>query len=383
MSDAIPLVDLGAQHVQVAAEVAAGWAEVLAGTAFVGGPQVAEFEAAYARYVGVAHCIGVGNGTDALELALRALGIGAGDECVVPANTFIATAEAVARCGATPVLGDCHPDTGLLDIDTAVAAVTPRTRAVLPVHLYGQTADVAGLRAKLPAGIAIVEDAAQAQGASRDGCTAGTLGDIAATSFYPGKNLGAYGDAGAVLTNDAELAAQVRLLGAHGSPRKYEHATLGFNSRLDTLQAVVLLANLRRLDAWNEARRAAAARYDALVADLPGVVGPAVDAGTVPVWHLYVVRVPDRDRVLGELHAAGIGAGIHYPTPVHLTGAFPNLGKAGDFPVAEARAQRVLSLPLFPGITVEQQQRVVEVLARATSRHDRVHRAERGPRGHA
>jgi len=364
----IPLVDLGARHAQVAQEVAAGWADVVSRSAFVGGPQVAEFEAAYADYLGVAHCIGVANGTDALELALRALGIGPGDECVVPANTFIATAEAVARSGATPVLADCRPDTGLLDVDAAVAAVTSRTRAVLPVHLYGQTVDVAALRAALPPGVAIVEDAAQSQGASRAGRMAGALGELSATSFYPGKNLGAYGDAGAVLTDDADLAARVRLLGNHGSARKYEHSTLGFNSRLDTLQAVVLLAHLRRLEAWNQARRDAAARYDALIADLPGVVGPTVEAGNLPVWHLYVVEVPDRDRVLGELHAAGIGAGIHYPTPVHLTGAFGDLGKVGDFPVAEARAERILSLPLFPEITPAQQQRVVEVLAGALQR---------------
>ena len=363
----IPLVDLAAQHAQVADEVAAGWAEVLSGTAFVGGPQIARFEAAYADYTGAAHCVGVGNGTDALELALRALDIGPGDECVVPANTFIATAEAVARTGATPVLADCRPDTALLDLDAARAAVTPRTRAVVPVHLYGQTVDVAGLRAKLPADVRIVEDAAQSQGASRDGQPAGSLGDLAATSFYPGKNLGAYGDAGAVLTDDAELANRVRLLGSHGSPRKYEHPTLGFNSRLDTLQAVVLAANLRHLDAWNQARRVAAARYDALLAGLPGVVGPTVEAANLPVWHLYVVQVPERDRVLAELHAAGIGAAVHYPTPIHLTGAFPDLGKAGDFPVAEALAQRILSLPLFPTITAGQQERVVEVLTRAVT----------------
>jgi dTDP-4-amino-4,6-dideoxygalactose transaminase len=364
----IPLVDLAAQHAQVADEVAEGWARVLERTAFVGGPQVAEFEAAYASYLGVAHCVGVGNGTDALELALRALGIGPGDECVAPANTFIATAEAVARTGATPVLADCRPDTALLDVDAALAAVTSRTRAVLPVHLYGQAADVAGLRARLPEQIAIVEDAAQSQGASRDGRNAGALGTISATSFYPGKNLGAYGDAGAVMTDDATLAERVRLLGAHGSPRKYEHPVLGFNSRLDTLQAVVLSAKLRRLDGWNEARRAAAARYDALIAGLPGVTGPVVDAGNIPVWHLYVIQVDDRDEVLARLHAEGIGAGVHYPTPVHLTGAFADLGKPGDFPVAEALGERILSLPLFPEITAEQQERVVDVLARATAR---------------
>jgi dTDP-4-amino-4,6-dideoxygalactose transaminase len=361
----IPLVDLAASHAQVADEVAHGWAQVLARTAFVGGPQVAAFEAEYAAYAGVEHVVGVANGTDAIELALRALGVGPGDECVLPANTFIATAEAVARTGAAPVLVDCDRDTALIDVDAALAAVGPRTRAVLPVHLYGQAADAARLRAELPGSVAVVEDAAQSQGARRDGRPAGALGDVAATSFYPGKNLGAYGDAGAVLTGSAELAQRVRLMSAHGSPRKYEHTVLGFNSRLDTLQAVVLSAKLKRLEGWNEQRRAAAARYDALLAEVPGVTPPVVAPGNLPVWHLYVVQVDDRDHVLADLHAAGVGAGIHYPTPVHLTGAFADLGKAGDFPVAEAMAGRILTLPLFPEITAEQQERVVAALATA------------------
>lgn len=365
---AIPLVDLAAQHAQVAREVAEGWERVLATTAFVGGPAVAEFEDAYAAWSGAGHCIGVGNGTDALELGLRALGIGPGDECIVPANTFIATAEAVARTGATPVLADCREDTALIDIASATAAVSARTRAVLAVHLYGQPADVEGLRAALPASVAIVEDAAQAQGAHRHGSAAGTLGDIAGTSFYPGKNLGAYGDAGAVLTMNGELAACVRLLREHGSPRKYEHPVLGFNSRLDTLQAVVLSAKLRRLDEWNDGRRLAAKRYDALLAGVADVVTPVVDAGNEPVWHLYVVQVPDRDRVLSELHDGGIGAGIHYPTPLHLTGAFAHCGTAGAFPVAERLSERILSLPIFPEISAEQQERVVEVLSVAVGR---------------
>jgi dTDP-4-amino-4,6-dideoxygalactose transaminase len=360
----IPLVDLAAQHAEVAEEVAEGWAQVLARTAFVGGPAVAEFEASYAAYSGVAHVVGVANGTDALELALRALGIGPGDECIVPANTFIATAEAVARTGAETVLVDCEPGTALIDVDAALAAVTDRTRAVLPVHLYGQVADVARLKAELPAHVRIVEDAAQSQGARRDGLQAGAIGDIAGTSFYPGKNLGAYGDAGAVLTSSAELADRVRLIGAHGSPRKYEHTVVGVNSRLDALQAVVLSAKLKRLDAWNTLRREAAARYDALLADLP-VVRPTVTPDNEPVWHLYVIEVERRAEVLAHLNAEGVGAGIHYPTPVHLTEAFATLGKAGDFPVAEAMADRILSLPLYPQITAEQQERVVEVLRSA------------------
>ena len=367
MDQPVPFVDLAAQHAEVADEVAAGLAEVFATTAFVGGPAVATFEAEFARYVGVPHCVGVGNGTDAIELALRAAGVGPGDECVLPANTFVATAEAVARAGARPVLVDCREDTYLIDTDAVAAALTAHTRAILPVHLYGQTAPVERL---LPlaerAGAVVVEDAAQAQGASRHGVRAGALGQIAATSFYPGKNLGAYGDAGAVLTGDGSLAERVRLLRSHGEPRKYDHAVVGFNSRMDTIQAVVLSAKLRRLERWTAARRAAATRYHDLLADVDGVVRPVTEDGNEHVWHLYVVRVPDRDRVLKELRAAGIGAGIHYPTPVHLTGAFASLGyRPGSFPVAERVAGQVLSLPMHPHLTADQQERVVEVLAGA------------------
>src|SRR5581483_6179054 len=249
----IPLVDLAAQHAAVADEVAAGWREVLAATAFIGGPQVAAFERAYAEFVGVPHCVGTGNGTDAIEIALRALGIGQGDECILPANTFIATAEAVARAGATPVLVDCaDDDTYLIDDDAVAAAVTPRTAAIIPVHLYGQAAPVERLSPLAKrTGAWVVEDAAQAHGARRDGKGAGSLGDVAATSFYPGKNLGAYGDAGAVLTGSSAVADRMRMIADHGSPAKYRHEVLGVNSRLDTLQAVVLSAKLRRLAAWN------------------------------------------------------------------------------------------------------------------------------------
>jgi dTDP-4-amino-4,6-dideoxygalactose transaminase len=378
MMEPVPLVDLAAQHAQVADEVQAGWAEVLARTAFVGGPQVAAFEAEFAAYTGAAHAVAVANGTDAIELALRACGVGPGDECVLPANTFIATAEAVARTGATPVLVDCDPHTYLIDPDAVAAALTPRTRAILPVHLYGQLAELerlAPLAAR--AGAVLVEDAAQAQGARRHGAAMGSVGTLAATSFYPGKNLGAYGDAGAVVTGDAGLADRLRLLREHGSPRKYEHSTLGFNSRMDTLQAVVLSAKLRRLDAWNAARRAAAGRYDALLSSVcdsapgaraDGVVRPVTLPGNEHVWHLYVVRVPDRDLVLKRLHEAGIGAGVHYPTPLHLTAAFASLGYAeGAFPVAERAAGEILSLPLFAEITAQQQERVVAVLAAAVS----------------
>jgi dTDP-4-amino-4,6-dideoxygalactose transaminase len=364
----VPLVDLAAQHAAVAAEVAEGWEQVLARTAFIDGPQVAAFESEYAAFIGARHCVGVANGTDAIEIALRALGIGAGDECILPANTFIATAEAVCRAGATPVLVDCADDgTYLIDTAAVEAAVADRTRAIIPVHLYGQAAPVERL---LPLatriGAWVVEDAAQSQGARRNGTGAGALAHAASTSFYPGKNLGAYGDAGAILTGSGEVAARMRVLRNHGSARKYEHQVMGVNSRLDTLQAVVLSAKLRRLAGWNEARRAAAQRYDTLLAGLDEVVRPRTLDGNEHVWHLYVVRVPDRDRVLKELQAAGIGAGIHYPVPIHLTEAFAGLGHAeGAFPVAEHAARELLSLPLFAEITAGQQEQVALALKSA------------------
>ncbi|MCX2183844.1 DegT/DnrJ/EryC1/StrS family aminotransferase [Streptomyces sp. SKN60] len=366
----IPLVDLKAAHAEVEAEIRAGFDRVLADTAFIGGEEVAAFEREYAEFGGIAQVVGVANGTDALELALRASGVGAGDEVVLPANTFIATAGAVARTGARPVLVDCAPDTLLIDPAAALAAVGGATRAVVPVHLYGQCADVAALAAGLPERVRIVEDAAQSQGASRAGRTPGS-GGIAATSFYPGKNLGAYGDAGAVLTDDPEAAALVRAIANHGGVAKYRHDVPGFNSRLDGLQAVVLRAKLRRLAAGNEARRTAAARYDELLAPLAEagrVVLPVTAGGNTHVWHLYVLRVPgaDRDAVVGKLNASGIGAGVHYPQPVHLTPAYAHLGHGrGDFPHAERAADEILSLPLFPQITHDQQRRVVDALVNA------------------
>ncbi|MFJ9809538.1 DegT/DnrJ/EryC1/StrS family aminotransferase [Streptomyces sp. NPDC101158] len=366
----IPLVDLKAAHAEVAEEIRVGFDRVLANTAFIGGEEVDAFEREYAEFGGVAHVVGVANGTDALELALRASGVGAGDEVVLPANTFIATAGAVTRTGARPVLVDCDPETLLIDPRAARAAVGGATKAVVPVHLYGQCADVAALAEELPARVRIVEDAAQSQGASRHGRTPGS-GGIAATSFYPGKNLGAYGDAGAVLTDDAEAAALVRSIANHGGVRKYRHDVPGFNSRLDGLQAVVLRAKLRRLGAGNEARRTAAARYDELLAPLAGtgrVVRPTTADGNAHVWHLYVVRVPgaDRDAVVGKLNASGIGAGVHYPAPVHLTPAYRHLGhERGDFPHAERAADEILSLPLFPQITHDQQRQVVDALVNA------------------
>ncbi|MET9397559.1 DegT/DnrJ/EryC1/StrS family aminotransferase [Kitasatospora sp. NPDC002965] len=361
----VPLVDLRAAHAEVEAEVRAGFDRVLAGGGYVKGPEVTGFEEEYAAFSGTRHCVGAANGTDALELALRALDLPPGGGVVLPANTFVATAEAVQRAGLRPVLVDADPDHLLID-PARVADVLPDAVALLPVHLNGQLAPMAPLL-DLAGGRPVVEDAAQSQGARQHGRA--FHGRISATSFYPGKNLGAYGDAGGVVTDDDGLAAAVRLIGDHGSARKYVHERFGFNSRMDALQAVVLRAKLRRLPAWNEARRAAAERYDRLLAGLDGITPPRTAPGNEHVWHLYAVRVGagrDRDALLGALNAAGIGAGVHYPVPVHLQPAFRHLGHGeGAFPVAERAARELLTLPLYPQIGEAQQERVVEALAEA------------------
>lgn len=362
----IPLVDLARQHAAVADEVAAGFARVMEASAFILGEDVAKFERRFAAYTASAHCVGVANGTDALELALRAMGAAPGDEVILPANTFVATALAVARAGARPVLVDCDEDYQLIDPGQAAARIGRRTRAVVPVHLFGQMADMPAIAAL---GLPVVEDAAQAHGATQDARAPGAGSLAACYSFYPGKNLGAYGDGGAVTTNDEELATRLQALRNYGSDRKYHHPVAGFNSRLDTLQAVVLNAKLAHLDRWNAERVAAARRYDELLRPIDAVRCPRVRPGNAHVFHIYAVRVPRRDEVLQALHSEGIGAGIHYPTPIHLCGAFRDLGhREGDFPVAEKLARETLSLPLFPGITQDEQVRVAEALQRALAR---------------
>jgi len=363
----IPLVDLRAAHAQVAAEIQAGFDDVISSTAFIKGEVAVAFEQDYAAFTGVAHCVGVASGTDALELALRAAEVPAGAEVIMPANTFVATAEAVVRAGGRPTFADVDPDYLLLDPVALERALNQQTGAVIPVHLFGQLAPMAAIAdAAARRGAVIIEDAAQAHGATQSGRPAGSFGLLAGVSFYPGKNLGAYGDAGAVLTDSAEHARRVRLLGDHGSERRYEHLTIGFNSRLDAFQAVVLRAKLRGLAAGNLARRQAASRYAELLADHPEVTLPRTTPGNEHVWHLYVIRVPRRDHVLRCLHDEGINAGIHYPVPVHLQPAFRHLGYGpGDFPVAEAAAGQLLSLPLYPQITEEQQARVADAIRRA------------------
>lgn len=362
--DPVPFLDLVAQQVEVIDDVRGDIEAILRCADFVGGRHVAAFESEFAEYSAVTHCIGVGNGTDALELALRALGIGSGSEVLVPANSFIASAEAVVRAGGRVTFADVDDDSLLLDAESVSRAITPETAAVLAVNLYGQPAAIEEIAPVAERnGAVVIEDAAQSQGATRFGRAAGSLSRISGTSFYPGKNLGAAGDGGAVLTSDDALAHRVRVIANHGSTRKYVHDVFGFNSRLDAIQAVVLRAKLARLDAWNAARRAAATRYDELLADVDGVRLPVTLAGNVHNWHIYAVRVPDRDRILAGLKSAGIGAALHYPTPIHLTGAFRHLGLSrGDFPVAERAASELLSLPMFPHLAEAQQMRVVDTL---------------------
>jgi dTDP-4-amino-4,6-dideoxygalactose transaminase len=320
---------------------------------------VREFEKEFAAFNQVPFCTGVANGTDALQLALLALGIGAGDEVIVPANTFIASVLAISFTGARPVLVDCDPDYSNIDVKAVERALTPRTKAIMPVHLYGHPADmdpllqIAGDRK-----LFVIEDTAQAHGATYKGRLCGTMGDLGCFSFYPGKNLGAFGDGGAVVTRNPALAEKVALLRNYGQKVKYTHSLKGYNSRLDTVQAAVLRVKLKHLARWNEQRRAAAARYGELLAGAELQL-PKVAPWAVPVWHLYVVQSQDRPRLQAELDAANISHGMHYPIPVHLQEAFQELGYGPrSFPVAESLATRIVSLPIFPEIAEEELQRV-------------------------
>ena len=363
----VPLVDLSRQQSQIADQIREGFNRVIAENSFILGPQVGEFEEQWANYCGVTQAVGVGNGTDAIELALRAAGIGPGDDVLIPANTFVATAGAVMRTGASLVLADCD-DNFLISVEDVERRMTPNTKAVIGVHLYGQAAPMELLRERLGTDIVLVEDAAQSQGARRYGKRAGSLGTVGATSFYPGKNLGAYGDAGAVMTDSEEIGDAVRRLRNHGGTAKYEHPEIGFNSRMDSLQAVVLSAKLALLDEWNAQRAQAAERYTELLADIDGITPPQVAEGNEHVFHLYVVRVPRRDEVVAQLNAAGVGAGIHYPRPVHMHPAYSTLGySSGDFPKAEQFAREIISLPLYPGISTEELEYVADALRRAVS----------------
>lgn len=360
----IPLVDLKAQYHRFKHEIDAAIASVVERTSFILGPDVETFEKAFGAYCGNVHAIGVGNGTDATAMALRAVGVKAGDEVITTAHTFIATVEGIGELGAIPVFVDIKDDTLLIDPAKVEAAITPRTKAILPVHLYGQTADMNPLLALAHRfGLKVVEDACQAHGAEYRGRRAGSMGDAATFSFYPGKNLGAYGDAGAITTRHQDAADWLKRLRNHGRATKYTHDFEGRNSRMDGIQGAVLSVKLPYLDGWNLRRRQVAARYDAGLQGVRGLRRVMTGDGCSPVYHLYVIRVGDRDRVLAQLQAQGIEAGIHYPVPLHLQKAYSHLGmKEGDLPVTELAAKEILSLPICPELSFEDQDRVISVL---------------------
>ncbi len=352
-------------HAQVRAEVLAALASTYDEGSFVLGDRLAQFEAAFAHYCGIAHCRGVASGLDALTLALRALDIGPGDEVIVPAHTFVATPLAVLAVGARPVLAEPLLDTANLDPAAVRAAITPRTRAVVPVHLYGQPCQMDALLALASQyGLAVVEDNAQAQGARWDGKPTGGLGHLGATSFYPTKNLGALGDGGAITTHDAALAERVGRLRNYGSAEKYRYAEVGTNARLDDLQAAVLAIKLRHLDDWNAQRRQIAAWYNAHLAGLPDLCLPLVEDRATPVYHLYVVRTPRRAALQAHLAAAGIGTGLHYPQPFYRQPAFrAQQYHPADYSRAEALAATVLSLPMYPGLAAADVAHIAGVIA--------------------
>jgi dTDP-4-amino-4,6-dideoxygalactose transaminase len=359
----VPFLDVAAMVREVRSEADAAWTALLDSGDFVRGHAVSRFEEEWADYCGTTHAIGVGNGTDALWLTLRALGLGPGDEVVIPTNTFVATVEAVVHTGADPVFADVEPDTLLMSSRTLAAAITPRTRAVVVVHLYGQMPDMDDLLDFAQrADVMVVEDAAQAHGARWRGARAGSFGVAGCFSFYPGKNLGAFGDAGAVVTSDDRLAATIRSLSDHGRipGARNDHARIGFNSRMDTLQAAVLSAKLRRLDEWNRRRRSYVSLYRALLEGSEARMVTELEGGE-PVYHLAVAEVPDRDGVISRLAAEGIGTGVHYPKPCHLIAPYAN-GRRVDLPVAEAAADRIVSLPLSPHMDMDDVVAVCDVL---------------------
>lgn len=362
----VPFLDLSFVTEPIRVEVVAAFERLLDSGAFVNGREVVEFEEVFARYCGVAHCVGMASGLDALRIALLAAGLEPGDEVVVPANTFIATFEAVTQARGVPVVVDVGESDYCIDLGAVEAVLGPRTRFVIPVHLYGQAADVHALRVLADDHeLVVVEDAAQAHGATRAGAKAGSIGHAAAFSFYPGKNLGALGDAGALTTDDHALATRARALREHGQEEKYRSVVEGYTARLDTIQAIGLIAKLRYLDEWNESRRSLAALYREQLDGVGDLVLPRVAEDSQPVWHLFVIRTADPVALGGALADAGIGSGRHYPEPPHLSAAYASLGhRAGSFPVTERVSEQGLTLPLFPGLTEEQALRVCATVRR-------------------
>lgn len=372
----IPLMDMAAQYRSIRSEVDEAVRSVLESGHFILGPNVSRFEEEVASYLGVGHSVGVASGTDALVLALRALGIGPGDEVIVPAFTFFATVEAVMLAGATPVLVDIEPETYGLEIGRIADRITDRTKAVIPVHLYGHPANIEALIEQTrDHGITVIEDNAQAFGAESRLRKTGSLGHIGCLSFFPSKNLGACGDGGMVVTNDAEIADRVRMLRTHGWRKKYHPEILGYNSRLDELQAAILRVKLPHIDAWNDRRRSLAHRYDQLLRDIVSI--PREAAGAKHVYHLYVIRVGDRRRVQKHLQEQGIATAVYYPIPLHLTEPLQFLGHGiGEFPVAERASREVLAVPLYPEMTDQQIHEVAGALRQVLDENGMVSRGE-------
>ncbi|MBE0683427.1 MAG: DegT/DnrJ/EryC1/StrS family aminotransferase [Anaerolineales bacterium] len=352
----VPFLDLNAPYKELKQELDSAYQRVMESGWFIMGAEVESFEHEFAAYCGVKHCIGLGNGLEALHLILRAYGIGAGDEVIVPANTYIATWLAVSYSGAVPIPVEPDPRTYNLNPSLVEAAITPKTKAIMPVHLYGQPADMDPiLQIAEKYNLKVIEDAAQAHGSLYKGRLSGSLGHSASFSFYPGKNLGALGDAGAIVTNDDELAENVRMLRNYGSKVKYFHDVKGFNSRLDEMQAAFLRAKLPHLDEWNERRKRIAAYYLDHLADLPGLTLPYAPAEITPVWHIFVVQTPHRDALQQFLKSKGVGTLIHYPVPPHLSKAYAELGfPKGAFPITETIASSALSLPMGPHLSIEE-----------------------------
>ena len=362
----IPLVDLKAQHQQIRSEINSAVARVIDNTQFALGPDVAAFEERFASYCNASHCIAVNSGTSALHLALLAAGVGAGDEVITVAMTFVATTAAILYCGARPVFVDVDPDTRTMNPTLIEAAITPRTKAIVPVHLHGLIADMdAIVSIARRNNLVVIEDAAQAHGAEDKGRRAGSIGDFGCFSFYPGKNLGACGEGGAVVCNDPEFARHVALLRDWGQEAKYNHVLAGYNYRMDGIQGAILNVKMNHIEAWTEARRAVAQQYDRLL-DARSYKRPMPPSYSRHVYHVYAIEVPQRDDVLAALHSAGIGAGIHYPVPVHLQKAYAGLGYGvGDLPVTESLAKRFLSLPIYPELQPGQIDEVVSELNKA------------------
>jgi len=358
----VPFLDLEAHHAPLRAEFDQAIGEVIDSGAFAGGPVVAQFENEFAAFCGSRHAIGVGNGTDALWLALLACGIGPGDEVITVPNTFMATAEAITYTGAKPVFVDVDERSYTINPELLEGARTPRTKAVIPVHLFGQVADMDRILSfGRKHGLYVIEDAAQAHGAEYKGRRAGSMGDLGCFSFYPGKNLGAFGEAGAVVTNDDNLQEKIRILRDHGQIRKYQHAMVGWNCRMDGIQGAILRIKLRRLDQANQRRQAHARRYDRLFHDLEDFERPFEVASGQHVYHIYPIRVSERDGVMRLLEEKGIGCGIHYPVPIHLQEAYRDLGyERGSFAISERLCSAFISLPMFPELTEAQVELVAE-----------------------